>query len=211
MRRMNARLGIVGALVLVACGSSSGGGPSGGGSSGGSSSSGSSGGFGSTSSGSSSGGSAAPASLHVVGTDPSKGTTTVDFSGAATSESVAGVYCKLWAATSQPMLEVLGTQQNHLSSAEIKVFNFDLTSDQSRQESFTSSGFTTAIDVTLVTNTTGFGYTPFSPMGGSCTTSIEMLTSTSVSGTFTCNPLPASSGVATQDTLSMTFDCPLQP
>lgn len=194
--------------ILGACSSSSGtggGGPgfgsneAGGGSSGGS--------------GSSSGGGGGSATLNVTGTDPMSGTTTVAFAGAATSESMPGVYCKLWMGpTTQPFLEVLGNTSDHLSSAEIKAWNFDSSSGQSRQESFTSTGSTVDISATLINGSQSFRYLPLDPpMGGMCTTSIDMLTSNSVSGTFTCTPLPASSGSPTQDTLTMDFNCPLQP
>jgi hypothetical protein len=195
--------------ILGACSSSSGTG--GGGTGFGSNEAGGGSGGGS---GSGSGGGGGSATLNVTGTDPTSGTTTVTFTGAATNESMPGVYCKLWmGSTIQPMLEVLGNSSDHLSSAEIKAYNFDLSSGQSRQESFTSSGFTVDINATLINGSQSFRFIPLgSPMGGMCTTSIDMLTSNSVSGTFTCTPLPASgSGTPTQDTLTMDFSCPLQP
>jgi hypothetical protein len=192
-------------LVLSACSGSSGAPPAGG--NGGEGDAGP--GFGAYDSGG--GGTAGPASLQVVGTN-AMGTTMVTFSGAATSESMPGVYCKLWMSASiQPFLEVLGTTQGDQSSAEIKVWDFDLGSGQSRQESFTTGSMSVNIGVQLVTMTSGFQYLPFSPMGGMCTTTIDSLTADAVSGTFACNPLPASDGTATQDMLSMTFSCPLQP
>jgi hypothetical protein len=197
------------ATLLGACSSSSGTG--GGGPGFGSNEAGGSSGGGS---GSSSGGGAGSATLKVTGTDPMSGTTTVTFTGAATSESMPGVYCKLWMGpTTQPFLEVLGNTSDHLSTAEIKAWNFGLSSGQSRQESFTGTSSTVNISATLINGSQSFRYLPLSsPMGGMCTTSIDMLTSSSVSGTFTCTPLPATgSGTPTQDTLTMDFSCPLQP
>jgi hypothetical protein len=155
--------------------------------------------------------SGAPASLHAVGT-AATGTATVDFSGAAKTESVSGVYCKLWVQAPQPFLEVLGTSGDRLSSAEIKLWGFDLSAGESRQESFTASQSTVSINASLVSGSTGFGYFPGTdPTGGSCTTTITALSSDAVAGTFDCNPLPLGSNGGSPESLSLTFACPLQP
>jgi hypothetical protein len=167
------------------------------------------GGFGSYDAGGSDTG-ASSASLVAVGTDPN-GTVTVDFSGAASQESVPGVYCKLWSSMyASPFLEVLGTTRGDLSSAEIKLWDFALSGGESRMESFTSSQMSASISATLIGTSSGFMYYEAGSSGGSCTTTIATLTSDFVAGRFDCNPLPTSQGGGTQS-LSLTFSCPLQP
>jgi hypothetical protein len=165
---------------------------------------------GSASGGSSGGG--APATLTVTGTN-SSGTVMMTFSGAATNESMPGVYCKLFSATANPFLEVYGSTASDQSSAEIKLWNFDLGSGTSRTESFSATQNTCAISAMLVTSTSGFGYDMGSDApGGNCTTTIDTLTDTEVAGSFMCAPLPPDIvGSANPGNLSMTFDCPLQP
>lgn len=165
---------------------------------------------GSASGGSSGGGT--PATLTVTGTG-SSGTVMMTFSGAATSESMPGVYCKLWSATTTPFLEVFGSTANDQSSAEIKLWNFDLGSGTSRTESFSAAQDTCSISATLFTSTSAFDYVMGSNApGGSCMTTIDTLSDTEVAGSFTCNPLPPDAvGNANPGNLSMTFDCPLQP
>jgi hypothetical protein len=152
------------------------------------------------------------ASMHAAGTDPTGAVTVVDFSGAATSESNVGVYCKLWPAPNgTQFLEVLGNSSDGLSFAEIKLWNFALSADESRRESFTPTQSTVDIWATLVGLSSGFHYSPsIDPTSGSCTTTISALTGTSVVGTFDCNPLPPDQ-ISNPQSLSMTFACPLQP
>jgi hypothetical protein len=153
---------------------------------------------------------ASSASLVAVGSD-ANGSVTVGFSGAATQESVPGVYCKLWSSMyTSPFLEVLGTTRGDLSSAEIKLWDFALSAGESRKESFTSSQMSASISATLIGTSSGFMYDEAGLSGGSCTTTITALMNDFVAGTFDCNPLPSSQSGGTQS-LSLTFSCPLQP
>jgi hypothetical protein len=145
--------------------------------------------------------------------DSANGTkTAVTFSGAATSESEHGVYCKLWIPTTTelPFLEILGTDSE--SSAEIKLWNFALDSGQSRQEMFSSTGASVTISVQLVASSSGFSvFNDPTAVNGMCTTAIDQISSDSVSGSFNCGVLPAPMGTTSTKSLAMTFDCPLQP
>jgi hypothetical protein len=155
---------------------------------------------------------ASSATLSASGTN-SMGTTTITFTGASTSESIPGVYCTLFG-TTEMTLEIFGSTANDQSSAEIKLWNFDLVSGESRQETFTSSSESVDISAMLIGSSTAFNYIPGgvgSGGTGACTTVIDTLTSDSVSGSFECNPLPPDLEGAAGGSLTLTFACPLEP
>ena len=153
---------------------------------------------------------ASAASLDAIGTD-STGTTMMTFAGAATSESMAGVFCKEYSTTVETTLEIFGSNANAQSSAEIKLYNFDLSTGESRQETFTPTDSSVDISASLIGTSTAFMYIQGTGLNsGSCTTTITTLTSDAVAGTFVCDPLPPDIANASGASLSLTFSCPLQ-
>jgi hypothetical protein len=146
--------------------------------------------------------------VHVEGVDPATGTTKMDFVGTAATGSDDGVKCEYWNSRGAiPPFFVLSAKKGN-STVLLKWWDFSLDAGESRAETFTSRKSSMQIGVQLL-QAPYFHYTdPFSPAGGSCTTTLTKFTDTAMAGSLSCEPLPGD-GADSKLSLNTTFRCPL--